>query len=140
MTIISIMNCKKIYTVNAILSLVAGAFIYLFFRPHTIFLSWLLVDAPLARLSFIGDNVVKYYLCDFLWCYALCFSLFRLHLPSTSKAVFIALCAFAFGSVWEIMQYIGWVSGTYDFFDCVAYGAGSISALCIYFLIKRRKL
>lgn len=140
MTIITIMSTKKLYTMNTVWSLTAGAVIYLLFRPRVLFLSWLSVRSPLSQLSFPGDIIVRYYLPDSLWCYALSFSLFRLHLPSARKAIWISLGTFAFGSFWEAMQYINCVPGTGDIFDCVAYGFGSLPALCIYFLIKRRKL
>ena len=133
------MNYKKIYTLNAVISVAAGGLIYLLFRPHALFLSWLSLDLPLARLSFFGDIFVRCYLADFLWCYALCFSMFRLHLPSKRNAVFISLCAFLFGCLWELLQYTGLALGTGDCFDCVAYAVGCMAAVCIYFLIKRRK-
>lgn len=133
------MNYKKIYTLNAVISVAAGGLIYLLFRPHALFLSWLSVDSPFAEFSFFGDTLVRFYLADFLWCYALCFSLFRLHLPSNKNAVFISLCAFLFGCLWELLQYMGHAVGTGDCFDCVAYAVGCMAAVCIYFLIKRRK-
>ena len=134
------MDNKKSYTIHAILSLVVGALIYFLFRPHTLFLSWLVINAPLAHLSFPTDMVVRYYLPDALWSYALCFSLYRLHLPSVRKAIFFSLGAIAFGCLWEGLQYFDYVPGTGDCLDCVAYGVGSVMALCIYFFIKRRRI
>lgn len=133
------MNIKRVYTLFAVVSLAVGAVLYFLFRPHTLFLSWFSVSAPLSQCSFPGDIIVRYYLPDSLWCYALCFSLFRLYLPQKRGAVWISLTALAFGCLWEGLQYIGCVPGTGDILDCVAYGVGSISALCIYFLTKRRK-
>ena len=130
---------RKLYLINATCSLMAGTAIYLFFRSNVLFLSWLSVKIHLLWLYSSGNIIVRYYLPDLLWCYALCFSLFCLHLPSAKKAVFLSLLSFAFGCVWETLQCINFVSGTGDVFDCVAYGVGSFAALCIYFLIQRRK-
>ena len=134
------MRLKWFCTVNAICALFAGAILYLLFRPNIVFLYWLHNSAQLSQFSFTGDTVVRYFFPDYLWCYALCFSLFRLHLPATGKAVLISISAFVFGTVWEIMQWVNCVPGTGDILDCVAYGAGALTALCIYLLNKRRKL
>lgn len=134
------MHYKKFYTIHAVGSLAAGALVYFLFRPHTLFFSWFFIKAPLAQLSFPGDTVVRYYLPDALWSYSLCFSLFRLHLPSVKKALCFSLVVFAFGCLWEGLQYTGYVSGTGDGLDCIAYGVSCMVALCIYYWIQRRKI
>ena len=132
-----IMSLKKRCTVNAVCSLAAGALLYYLFRPRTLFLSWFPFSGPFARISFPGGMIIRCYLPDSLWCYAFSFSLFRLHLPSGKKAAYLSLLSFVFGCVWEFLQSIGVVSGTGDLLDCVAYGVGSLAALCIYFFIRR---
>ena len=113
--------------------------IYVLFRPHTLFFSLFVSRAPLARFSFPGDDFVLYFLPDVLWGSALCFFLFFLHLPPPKKAILLSLTAFVFGCFWEELQLSGIVSGTGDLLDCLAYGAGSTAALCIYHFRKRRK-
>ena len=124
-------SSSRSYSLNAIFSLAAGAIIYLLFRPPVLFFRWIKICGIFAKASFWGDVIVRYYLPDLLWSYALCFSLFRLHLPSMKKAFFLSLLSFLFGCFWEIMQYVDFVSGTGDIFDCVSYGVGALAALCI---------
>ncbi|MBR3145146.1 MAG: hypothetical protein IKF53_04580 [Clostridia bacterium] len=133
------MTNKTIYSLNAFLSLLIGAGIYFLLRNDILFLSWIPVKVPFAHLSFLGDEIIRYYISDALWSYSLCFSLFRLHLPETNIAIIVVSLSFCFGCIWEVLQYYGFVKGTGDIFDCVAYGVGCLAALCIYFLIKRRK-
>lgn len=115
-----------------------GVLVYVLFRPNTLALSWLSMNAPLAGCSFWGDDLIRYYVPDTLWCASLCMSLFRLHLPNKKTASLIAFSALLLGCVWEWLQTGGSVAGTGDFMDCLAYGVGSAVALCIYFPIKRR--
>ena len=134
------MNIKRVLSVHAVLSLMAGAVLYFLFRPRTLFLFWLSGGGILASRSFPGDTVIRYHLPDAFWSGALCFSLFRLHLPAGWKAVLWSAVAFGCGCTWEALQYFDLVSGTADVLDCIAYGLGSLYALCIYyFLLKRGK-
>ncbi|MBQ3865585.1 MAG: hypothetical protein II776_01690 [Clostridia bacterium] len=132
------MNEKPFLTLCAAVSLGVGAGIYFLFRPGTLFLSGLPFAPPLGDVSFPGDGFVRFFLPDLLWCSSLCFALFRLHKPSSKKALWLSVLAFGSGCGWELLQYTGVCAGTGDVWDCLAYGAGSVLALSILFL-KRRK-
>lgn len=134
------MSIKKTCFVHSIISIMLGALIYYLFRPNAVFLSPFLISSKLIHYSFCGDWIIQYYLADFLWSYSLCFSLLGLHTPSYKKSYFCFFITAAFGLLWELAQHFHFVSGTADIFDFVAYCTGSLSALCIYYFIKRRKL
>lgn len=133
------MNIKKFCTLNALLSVLIGAVIYYLFRPNTLFLTWLHINSLSPDISYKDDIGILNHLPDFLWSYSLSFALYRQHFPSIRKAAFLSFITIVFGGVWEILQFSSYVSGTCDIFDIVAYGVGSITALCIYYLFKRRK-
>ncbi|HCH28583.1 MAG TPA: hypothetical protein DEW35_03650 [Ruminococcaceae bacterium] len=133
------MDLRKTLAIHAVISLVLGITIYYLFRMSVILLAWVPGNAVLANISFPGDSIIRFYLPDFLWCYALCFSLFCIYLPSFKRAPIYSLVGVVYGCIWEYLQYKGFLSGTADFFDCLAYGVASITALCIYNKTKRRK-
>lgn len=139
MTIILDMRTKSSCILHAVGALGIGALLYFLFRPHTLFLSWLTVQSPFWQLQFPGDTIVRYFLPDALWSYSLTWLLFRVHLPTGRKTVLLSALSFVFGCFWETLQYTGYVPGTGDMLDCVAYGVGAVTALCIYIYLTRRR-
>lgn len=98
----------------------AGVFIYLFCRPgHSWFETWI-GWAPAAPLFNLPD-FIKGSLPDFLWCYA--FLSFQSFCWRGWKEVPLFFKAFLYTSILstELMQYTGFIRGTADILDLMAY-------------------
>lgn len=151
---INVMNIidKKIrfaYLFLALVSLVAGAIIYIFFRQGT-YIHLGLSQTATEKIALINKiipdlliiKLLKYYFVDYLWCVALNLSLLAV---SDFKNKFVTMCisfiSVIFGILFEISQYLDIVSGTFDFWDITMYVVASffIAIMNIKF-IKRMDL
>lgn len=113
--------------ITAIVFLLVGASIYLFFRQNVIFLSWVDPDTLNCLQIKLSDNlnepltyVLLYCLPDALW-YA---ALLMLQIPFyrygiVNKLLFYVCVLLPY--VLEILQYGGLMSGTFDWFDILTY-------------------
>ena len=78
--------------------------------------------------------------CDFLWAYSLNFALALILKPFNRTILLSSLLAFSAGFLFEILQYFGIFSGTYDFFDILSETAAvTVSGLMIYKLKRMMK-
>lgn len=113
-------------------ALILGALIYVLLRPDTTLYRWGdmlgLVKAPICTDSPAFD-LLRYYIVDALWAYALTFALFPFMSPI--RAAVLSDC---WGIIWELAQGSGVVSGTFDLVDIIMY----LTAAGIAVLIKKQ--
>ncbi len=129
---------KRCYIlVHSVVSLMIGLFCYLLFRRNTIIHKILnLQDLfGLSEKRFFADNLLRYYLPDFLWCYSLSMLLYAIWYPQ-SKIHLIPLFSALLGILWEFLQLFSIVKGTFDLADCTMYILASAFS---YYLFKREK-
>ncbi len=134
------MNRKIFLTLNIICPILAGAFIYYVAAPDVIFVKK--IDAVIRNIVNIhvspADNaffrLVRNYLPDMLWGYALLFALFGLIGNSAASIPKIFLTAFSFSTAMEILQLTPWVRGTFDVFDI---GVEFLAEVIAAFIIKK---
>ncbi|MBE5928817.1 MAG: hypothetical protein E7267_05545 [Lachnospiraceae bacterium] len=132
------MSKQKKNLLLSIVALVAGCFLYAFFRKNTYIGSMFDSIKYVERVRQIClcsvCNVYKFYLPDFLWGFSLSCGLIAIHNPS-KKGVFIcASFAFLCGCLWELLQYFAVLSGTGDIHDIIMYLLAS--AICIIINLK----
>ena len=105
-----------------------------FFREHTYINSFFGLQKISSRDSLLLD-AISFYLPDFLWAYSLTFML-ALFCEHRLSGVISSL----FGVVWEIMQRIGAVSGTFDMIDILMYITASMFAVLILLFNRRKRI
>lgn len=131
--------------IHAILPLILGLLIYIMFRPNTMVARLLIrVIPPLGNISYeLGTGwlalLLKNYVCDMLWAYALTISLIwygqMFHQPiwkSCIISVVFAVCM-------ELAQVLPFVVGTFDMIDIVAEMVMVGLATWVSILLKRRQ-
>ncbi|MDP4285809.1 MAG: hypothetical protein Q8891_15435 [Bacteroidota bacterium] len=105
----------------SLLILSVGVINYLLFQPGIILFKWIRIGAgPLviknnsARLFFTG------YFSDITWCISLCLISFALaelkYIKASGKTLLLTL-----PFITEILQYLGIVKGTFDWYDILTY-------------------
>jgi len=131
--------CVLIY--NIVLPLGIGFGCYYLFFPEAAFVK--IIDSCLGGglhlaipyADFIVIRLIRNYLMDFLWSYALTFSLFWM--MDNNAAAKLRLClwiAFGFSAFLEVLQCTSFVPGTFDVFDIFVEFLGIRSAA---FIIRR---
>ena len=112
--------------VLALISFVIGCLIYLFYRQETFLVACLpneWVPSP-CKLTF--ENIFLAYfflycLADGLWYFAfLQFQVLAFTGTNLSKLVLVFSTMLPF--VLEVLQALGWIAGTFDWFDVITYG------------------
>ena len=129
---------------NILLGLVAlllGAMLYILFQENT----W--VSQLFAQMVFrpklwdqypaMNMDWLCYYIPDFLCAFSLTCGIQAVCLPKTEELFGCAVIVLVCGTLWEIFQWCGVISGTGDFWDVLMYLSGS--TLSILMNIKERK-
>ena len=132
---------RIILSIISFFSIAAGLLIYLIFRNDTFIHAFL----PQSVCDFFYvepernafTDFVKFYLCDFLWafsfaCALTCFSYSFNKKRLVINSLIVLVCSVLF----EVMQLLGVLSGTFDFADIFAYAVAVLfsTAFNIYFL------
>ncbi len=140
MTIILYMKKRCYLYLQSILSLFFGFLIYVFFRRGTYIHKFLKIsEGVYIETSFLAENLVRYGLPDFLWAYSLSLSLFALFCPKGRGQITIVFTTVLVGCIWEMMQLLGAVSGTFDIYDCLMYAAAAIASYYFYQTKEKQK-
>ncbi len=123
----------RVYLIHAVSALCFGAGIYLLFRKNTHLNRWFGINGPLSDLPCRKlVNLLRYYLADAAWGYALTFSL-----ASVTRLSLAVIGTVAWGMLWEILQQLKVVTGTFDLLDILAYLlSAAVAAAIIYFIPK----
>lgn len=120
---------------NCFMSLFAGLLIYAFFKRGTYFNTLIqhFISLPFYSVNTATGKAILNWGCDFLWAYSLNFALVLILKPFNRTVLLSSLLAFSAGFLFEIFQYFGVFSGTYDFFDILSEAAAvTVSGLMIY--------
>lgn len=131
------MRLRLRWSVISVVSLLCGALDYMLYRQ----------DTYIGALSIFpgmpfhwGYSFFAYYLPDFLWAFSLIFGLFTILSPLHKNTLLCSILTAAYGSLWELGQFLDWISGTADWIDVGMYIAAAISAVMIKHIILRRDL
>lgn len=111
---------KKIFFLNVVVPLFVGTILYYLFCPDVYFVKQidLLInfdihfECPNNNLIF---DIIRFYLFDFLWAYSLMTTSLIFMKPRNVKYLFLIVSFFEI--IFEILQIIPTVNGTYDIFD-----------------------
>ncbi len=127
------MKIRLKYTLYSFLSLLIGGVIYILFRSDTYIHSFLnITTLYLSNTDFFGDEIIRYALPDFLWGFSLSMMVYAVLLPNKKKSIYAGmLCAFL-GTLWEILQKLSIVTGTFDIIDCLMYISSAVFSYIIY--------
>lgn len=127
------MNKKTIifYIINIIFPLFLGCLIYIFTRDTTYINKIFNATVHIEKNALI--NIFSFYVADYLWAYALFFSL-RFFWNSVLSA-----CLTVFwGIIWECLQ-ISVIKGTFDFIDIFMYILATLIAIIILKFWRTKK-
>ncbi len=131
-----------LYTI-AVVSLLLGALLYLFFRESTYISKWFFEIFPHLKTSsgffFLKNNFTKYYFADFLWSASFSSWLHIIVLPKPRGSVKCAIFTGIFGLCFEVMQKFDVISGTADFWDVILYNSAGMLISIIYSFKKKEK-
>lgn len=127
------------YVFFSVFSLIFGAVIYALFREGTYFHQVLpqVVEPLFLNLRKITENNIfviflKYYFVDFLWSFSLSFLLLAVtDFRKKNRVCIVAIVSSLWGTVFEILQYFNFVTGTFDFADIVMYVLAAVSVVMI---------
>ena len=139
MTIITLgdvfMSKRAGFIIISLLFLGFGAMIYILFRPNTHIAvtcnSIVNLDILRRSVSILGCDFFKFYLPDLLWGLSLSIAMFAIFLPNLKQKIIISVIVFLCGVFWEILQWMGIVSGTGDILDIVMYLVAALFAVMI---------
>ena len=134
------------YLCNLFLPLVLGFIIYLGFRPDTYVSSYFCIITGWTPVLWYSDSSVfqwvfvflRNYSCDILWAYSLPIALWIFHNHTYSSLFLIGIESIAFEILIEFLQYKTIISGTFDLWDIILEGTGSIAAILMV-LFRFRK-
>ncbi len=130
------MKNRCFYIIHSFLSIFIGAFIYIVFRSNTYIHNFLNIKEPLlSNINFYGDQIIRYALPDFLWCYSFTMLIYAILMPVKNKSLIVCISCIIFGILWEILQLLSIITGTFDLIDCFMYILAAIISYIIY--IKR---
>ena len=119
------MTKRRMYLFLCASSLFLGALLYIIFRENSYIgiaaNHFAVISASRKIFAFLSCNFVKFYLPDFLWCFSLCCGLFAIYLPTNRIAFICTFSAVSLGCIWELLQYVDFVSGTGDICDVLMY-------------------
>ena len=110
---------------NCLLPLFAGAVIYYLFSPDVIFVK--LIDEIIGcgvHFDIVSQgnwalNILRYYVLDILWAYALVFALYFISGNETANLKKIFFITFVFSMAMEFLQLTPLAEGTFDISDII---------------------
>ncbi len=123
-------------------SLFIGGSIYVLCRQHS-YITILLQNFISFNISFFANSIllrnISYYIPDFLWAFGLCCGLFAILGNNLRIALVCSVITFIYGTIWELLQHISVVNGTFDFWDILMYLTASILATTLYYKRRNKK-
>ena len=126
-----------------VIPLVVGLVVYLFFKPSAYVSKLITSTLGIRGLSVQVPNdwfwnIVRYYMCDFLWAFSLT-AVIALIFYDSRYTVFISISiCLLVGIFIELMQLWHFVSGIFDVGDLIAQSIGSIISIIISMMYLRR--
>lgn len=116
-----------------------GALIYLLFRPDTYISKWgkhiLWLDVAgvgkAAEKWPMVSGFLRNFSCDMLWAYALTITIFWCREKEPDKRLKTILECILFEIMLEVLQYVGILSGTFDFGDIFVQAISTVIAAVV---------
>lgn len=138
-------NTVLVFVLHIGLSLGLGIAYYALFRPEARVTLWLARAFHMPMLGHAAlphgwlTRLIHCHLADFLWAYALTFSLHLVSLlfGTPGRRAFIASLGMAV--MMELMQLVGFAGGTFDAWDIAAQVLATLAARLLIHLITREK-
>ena len=135
------MSTRKVYCFLSLFSLALGTCIYILFRENSyigiITGSFQIIHHTRELAKPLSSAFIKFYFPDFLWGFSLCCGLLAIYVPNIKGCLICVGTTFSCGCVWELLQSIGFVSGTGDLYDMLMYFLAGV--LCIIINIVRSR-
>ena len=134
------------FIVNTIFPLLIGTIVYLVFKPNAYMSQILMQWIPFhISYSFTSQNaltvLIQNHLCDVLWSYALMMALCFTAFDTQKVKVSIIIGCFIFEISIELLQYCGFLSGTFDFADIAAELLANLMAIAVWkYIVKREPI
>lgn len=126
-----------------LLALATGGILYGLFRENTIVALQLEKFLPLAfyreLLPKKSFPFLQFYLPDLLWSFSLCCGLLAIFGADRRGSYRSVGSTLALGCFWELMQWLGILSGTGDSIDVLMYSAGCILSILTNYKKERRQ-
>lgn len=127
----------KIFIFHIMFPILIGGIIYYLISPEVLFVKKM--DSLLGtgiHIKTIGTDsflvkIIRSYLLDMLWGYALVFALFFTFNNNTAELKKIAIVAFSFSVLMETLQLTSFVRGTFDVFDILVEFLAEAAAVVI---------
>lgn len=113
------------WSLNIFIPLIIGFFVYVFFCPDTYISILFFKFYPLHPINDSFENffhspfqiLIRSYLCDSLWAYALLFSVSLLLRQSKNNLLISIIVCASFESIIEFLQMFPNIPGTFDLYD-----------------------
>ena len=119
-------------------SLLTGGFFYLVYKEGSYITNFIQEYFSFQRLRIfmkpLENNIFKYYLPDYLWGLSLGCILTVILTTYKSSHIISGIVAFISGLMFELMQYLNFIGGTFDFIDISLY---FLSGLTVILLNKK---
>lgn len=125
---------------NVVIPILAGSLLYYITSPDVIFVKNIdrLIGIDLhVSMENTFVIIMRSYLPDMLWAYALVFSLVAVTGNRTADVWKMSVFAGVFSTIMEILQLTGYVRGTFDVMDIIV---EIIAELMAVFIIKRHDM
>lgn len=139
-------RCKKITALLALITLFAGGMIYLLFRPTNLSLfDWFKYAGILDSVEMLRFGIctvpawIEYTLPDGLWMFSYCLIIGCIWDFNLKKCETLLLLLLFFAVLFEILQYVHILPGTFDRMDVLAYIL-AFSLGTIYIIITNKFL
>ena len=127
-------SVKIMYVFNIVVPLLAGVLLYLFLRDDTYIHTFFPWFAEFKGEKVYSNCFLRFYLPDWLWAYSLTFALTLVYDKNGKLLVSILS-----GILFEVLQALRIINGTFDYLDITMYISASLSAEVIIYIIKRRR-
>lgn len=134
---VNILNgSRQKLTIFSLASLFLGIFIYLILRNDTYFHSYIPEYVKSFFYIQISENYItdflKYYFVDFLWGISLVSALNAVSYSHSKKSTVInSLVSFGVGLLFELLQLLDVISGTFDVIDISMYAVTALTGAVI---------
>jgi len=115
---------------SCLIILMIGAGVYVVYNPKALFLTCLGVNLPYLVNSSrsLVSTMISSYLADYLW--AVSFTMIIQSIMDLKREwICLLLLCPLLGVIFEVMQYLNWVSGTSDILDVLVYYLGSLTVI-----------
>lgn len=115
---------------SCLIILMIGAGVYVVYNPKALFLTCLGVNLPYLVNSSrsLVSTMISSYLADYLW--AVSFTMIIQSIMDLKREwICLLLLCPLLGVIFEVMQYLNWMSGTSDILDVLVYYLGSLTVI-----------